>query len=156
MEPKQFSQLVRCYAEILNPLFWSEDFLRSDRLFEYVCTLVRAGGVQDAGWDSYHESQAILDDLKNLADLELPKDKFQDVERTRIRLALLSYCHVTEMNLPYVLLANLFGLRFGRKYCISPFADLGTPLGGKKAKGLLRKLKTACPPSEDKAHQGIC
>jgi hypothetical protein len=87
-------------------------------------------------------SQAVIDDLQNLAVLELPPDKFPDAERTRIRLALLSCCHVTEMDLSYVVLANLLRLRLGQKYDINPFADLAKPIG--KKTGLLQKMK---PPS---------
>ena len=72
MAPQGFGQRVRYYADILNPLFWDNGFYVADRFFEYVCTLVRAAGMQDAGWDPYYESQAVLDDLKNLADLALP------------------------------------------------------------------------------------
>lgn len=87
-------------------------------------------------------SQAVIDDLQNLAALELPPDKFPNAEPTRIRLALLSYCHVTEMDLSYVVLANLLRLRLGQKYDINPFADLAKPIG--KKTGLLQKMK---PPS---------
>jgi hypothetical protein len=144
LKPNGFNQRVRHFAEVLNPLFWDDKFYVADTFFEYVCTLVRAGGVQSAGWDPYYESQAVLDDLKALADLEFPEGKLRDPKRTRVRLALLSYCHVTEMDLPYSLLANLLGLRLGRKYCLSPFRDLAVPVGKKKGKGLITKVK---PPS---------
>jgi hypothetical protein len=139
-----FNETVRHFARILNPLFWDDKFYAADVFFEYVCTLVRAGGVQSAGWDPYYESEAVLDDLKALADLEFPEGKLHDPKRTRVRLALLSYCHVTEMDLPYSLLANLLGLRLGRKYCLSPFRDLAVPVRKTKAKGLIGKVK---PPS---------
>src|SRR5262249_44795470 len=93
------------------------------------------------------ESQAVLDDLKTLADIEFPEGKIKDPTRTRVRLALLSYCHVTEMDLPYSLLANLLGLRIGRKYCLSPFSDLAVPISKKKSTGLFQKL---IPPSPGK------
>jgi hypothetical protein len=41
---------------MLNPLFWHDDFDSVDRLFELICTLVRATGIKDTGWDSYVES----------------------------------------------------------------------------------------------------
>src|SRR3989442_299337 len=89
--PNDFHKRVRRYADTLNPLFWHDSFYQASVLFEYVCTLVRAGGMQDEGWDAYLESQAMLDDLKKLADMELPAERFRDVERTRARLALISY-----------------------------------------------------------------
>lgn len=137
-----FSRKVRHYAEILNDLFDVTRFMSSDRLFEFVCALVRTGGVQVPGWDSWYESQAVIDDLQNLATLELPPERFPDAERTRVRLALLSYCHVTEMDMPYVILANLLRLRLGQKYDIDPFTDLARPVG--KKTGIFQEKR---PPS---------
>src|SRR6266516_1659781 len=101
-----FEGRVRHYAEILNGLFdltFSNDVAW---LFEFVCTLVRSAGVQDAGWDSYYESEAVLDDLRKLSQIDLPAADFPNPDFTRVRLALFSYCHVTEMDLPYSLVAN--------------------------------------------------
>lgn len=137
-----FSSQIRHYADILNDLFDSRPFMRQDRLFEFICALVRSGGMQDSGWDPWYESQAVIEDLRNLSGLELPAERFPDPETTRVRLALLSYCHVTEMDLPYFLLANLLRLRLGHKYDFEPFADLTKPLG--KKPGPFQKLK---PPS---------
>src|SRR4029077_790221 len=122
--PTDFNSRIRHYADILNPLFWHDSFHIANVLFEYVCTLVRAGGMQDEGWDAYLESQAMLGDLKKLADMELPAEHFSDIERTRARLALISYCHATEMDFPYWLLTNLLRLRLGQKYNMNPFRDL--------------------------------
>ena len=125
-----FRARIRHYGEILNPLFDPKPYKGINRFFEFVCVLVRSSGMQDAGWDPWYESQAILNDLQALAGLELPADKFPEANRTRLRLGLLSYCHVTEMDLPYALLANLLRLRLGEKYDINPFRDL-TLLRGK-------------------------
>ena len=112
------------FAEILNPLFWADDFNRADRVLEFVCTLVRAAGLEDTGWDSYQESLTLLEDLKRLWSLDLSKETFPDPDNTRMRLYLISYCHVTEMNFPYGLMANLLRLRLGKKYAIEPFGHL--------------------------------
>jgi hypothetical protein len=56
--------------------------------------------------------------------LDLPSDRFPDPRKTRIRLALLAYCTLTEMDLPYMLIANLLHLRLGNKYHLDPFHDL--------------------------------
>jgi hypothetical protein len=126
---------MREYADVLNPLFWHDSFNRVDRLFEFVCTLVRAAGLRDTGWDSHQESLAFLEDLNKLSALPLPADEFAQPESTKVRLALLSYCHVTEMNVPYEIVANLLRLRTGLKYAIDPFAHLHpVPKKGKKAK----------------------
>jgi hypothetical protein len=79
---------VRHYADILNPLFWHDDFYQIDRMFEWACTLVRAAGLKDTGWDSYNESLALLDDLTHLQEMALPTGKFPSPEHTRARLAL--------------------------------------------------------------------
>lgn len=111
-------------ANVLNPLFDTAAFMNSERLFEFVCTMVRASGVQDARWDAWDESRELLRDLGNLSKIVLPEQLFPNAERTRVRLSLLSYCHITEMDLPYELIANLLRLRLGEKYDTNPFRDL--------------------------------
>src|SRR5271170_7420427 len=113
-EPTGEKTRMRHYADILNPLFWHDDFNRIDILFELVCTLVRAGGMKDTGWDSHLESVALLEDLSNLSLIDLPTDKFPVAANTRARLALISYCHMTEMDFPYDLVTNLLRLRLGQ------------------------------------------
>lgn len=121
-----FNAHVKHFADILNPLFWDDQFNEVHRMFEWVCTLVRAGGLQDSGWDSYTESIALLGDLSNLMRLKLDADsRFPDWEATELRLALLAYSHMVEMDFPYDLLVNLLRLRSGELYCMHPFAHLG-------------------------------
>jgi hypothetical protein len=126
---------IRHYANTLNPLFWHDEFNRVDRLFELVCTLVRASGIKDTGWDSHLESINLLDDLGHLCQIELPTDKFPFPDNTRVRLTLISYCHATEMNFPYELVANLLRLHLGMNYCMHPFAHLDRPIT-KKVNGV--------------------
>jgi hypothetical protein len=143
-----FKARIFHYGEVLNPLFDPRPHMKVDRFFELVCVLVRSSGIQDAGWDPWHESQAILNDLLTLAAIDLPREKFPDADRTRLRLGLLSYCHVTEMDLPYALMANLLRLRLGMKYDISPFRDLHHVTGkGAKAR--------VVPPSPTKKIERI-
>ena len=80
---------IRHYADILNPLFWHDDFYRIDRMFEWAGTLVRAAGLKDNGWGSFNESLALLDDLNHRRELELPTEKFPRPGHTRARLAYL-------------------------------------------------------------------
>lgn len=143
-----FRARIRSYAEILNPLFDPRPHMGTNRFFEFVYVLVRSSGIEDAGWDPWYESQAILNDLQALAALELPTNKFPEANRTRLRLGLLSYCHVTEMDLPYALLANLLRLRLGEKYSINPFYDL-VQVRGKGSKARL------VPPSPGRKIQRI-
>ncbi|MGH9738201.1 MAG: hypothetical protein ACRD4X_06385 [Candidatus Acidiferrales bacterium] len=121
------------------------------RLFEIVCVLVRAGGIHDSDWDPWHESQATLDDLGKLSTLQLPNPPFADPTRTRVRLTLLSYCHITEMDFPYWLTANLLRLRLGKKYDMAPFRDLYVPIGKAKS-GPFQKVR---PPSPRKKIERI-
>jgi len=139
-----FNERVRRYAEILNPLFDPTVDMRVDRLFEFACVLVRAGGIQTGGWDPWYESQATLRDLANLATIDLPSDLFPNPDRTRMRLSLIQYCHITEMDLPYELVANLLRLRLGKKYDIDPFSHLARYIG-KKQEGPFRRVKRPSP-----------
>ncbi len=115
---------IRHYADILNPLFWNDDFNHVDRMFEWACTMVRVTGIKDTGWDSYTESIALLEDFTQLIGFELPEDKFPNPANTQARLALIAYSHMIEMRVPYELLANLLRLRIGMKYSIHPLVHL--------------------------------
>jgi hypothetical protein len=145
-EDTVFKERVRYYAEILNPLFDSSLFMTTDALFEFVCVLVRPSGIMGPEWDPWYESQDILDDLGNLATLDLPTALFPDPARTRVRLSLLSYCHLTEMDFPYALVANLLRIRLKLKYHVAPFGDLYTAVD-KKNPSPLQRMR---PPSPRK------
>jgi hypothetical protein len=119
---------IRHYADLLNPLFWHDEFNRVDRSFELVCTLVRTSGIKDTGWDSHLESINLLDDLGHRCQIELPSDRLIFPDNTRARLTLISYCHATEMNFPYELVANLLRLHLGLNYCMHPFGYLDRPI----------------------------
>jgi hypothetical protein len=112
------------YVDALAPLFDPANHMRVDRLFEFVCCLIRAGGIEDQGWDPIVESAALIEDLDKLSAEPLDPEKFKHPERTRARLALLSYCHLTEADFFYHVLANLARLRAGDKYNMVPFFDL--------------------------------
>ncbi len=141
-----FRKLVRHYADMLNPLFDTTLHNEHDWLFEFVRVLVRESGMKDAGWDAFQESRAVLDDLSKLARLELSPESFPDAERTRARLWLLSYCHLTEMDFPYTLIANLLRMKLRQKYRMDPFADLATPIKRKiNGKKVVVALKRPSP-----------
>lgn len=118
--------------------------MASGRLFEFVCVLLRASGIHAAEWDPWQESRGTLDDLQRLASLDLVELGFPEPERTRVRLSLLSYCHITEMDFPYSLVANLLRLRLGKKYHVNPFRALAVPMG-KKKEGPFRELRLPSP-----------
>jgi hypothetical protein len=122
------------YANVLNDLFDPTPHMNSIRIFEFVCALVRAGGLELGGFDPWYESKAIIDDIRNLSQLPLSEEHFPDPVKTRIRLALVAYCTLTEMDLPYVLIANLLRLRCGEKYHLEPFHDLAQKRPPKKGR----------------------
>jgi hypothetical protein len=124
------------YANVLNDLFDPTPHMNSIRIFEFVCALVRTGGLELGGFDPWYESKAIIDDMRNLSQLDLPNGRFPDPLKTRMRLALLAYCTLTEMDLPYVLVANLLRLRSGKKYHVEPFHDLAQKRPPKKGQAL--------------------
>jgi hypothetical protein len=86
----------RHYWDILGDLFDATRYMTSLWLLEFVCTLVRAGGLELGSFDPWYESKAIVEDLNALACIELPTEQFPEPDKTRIRLALLSYCTLTE------------------------------------------------------------
>lgn len=105
------------YIDSMLPLFKMTDV----DMLEFACSLLRAGGPEDKGWDSLDESRAMLGDLVQLNKLELPSKFFVDPERTHWRLHLLSYVHLTEMNAVYHVIANLLRVRNDLKYSRRPF-----------------------------------
>ena len=104
--------------------------------------------MKDTGWESHYESLAFLKNFKAIGEIDQPRDKFPYPAQTRTRLALISYCHVTEMNLPYELLAHLLRLRIGQKYAIDPFAHLRTPK--KSNEGGVKRIVKMMPVSPEK------
>lgn len=69
------------YLTLLSPLFLQLD--RVDTV-EYVCALIRAGGMEDAGWDPLEESRAFVNDLTGLIQGDLATGTFADPEITRL------------------------------------------------------------------------
>jgi hypothetical protein len=114
------------YVKALEPLFQlsQDSSVGVERLFQYVCCLVRTGGIEAPDSDPILESAALIDDLRALSALSLDPETFKHPDRTRGRLALISYAHVTEGDFFYRMLASLAKVRAGLKYDISPFADL--------------------------------
>jgi hypothetical protein len=82
--------------------------------FEFCCTLLRVRGMHSAGWDSLNESQLLMNQMLSLINAPL-----QDV--FRIRLCLILYCHITEMNDFYHITMNLLRIIQGDRYSINPF-----------------------------------
>lgn len=146
LDTEQPKTRMRHYADILNPLFWDAQFNQCHRVFEWACTMVRATGMRDTGWDSYTESVALLEDLSALMRLDLPKERFPYPDSTQARLALIAYSHMIEMSVPYELLANLLRLKLGLKYHTDPLAHLNK-LRDTKINGVKTKRVVPASPS---------
>ena len=84
--------------------------------FEYICSLLRIRGMEDAGWDPLGESHAAIFDY--IALIEAP---LRDI--TKVRLALLTYCHITEIDAVYDILANMLRSIKGDRCSMIPFVD---------------------------------
>ncbi len=118
------------FVQVLSPIFTPQGV----NTFAYACSLLRVGGMQDAGWDALLESQEILDDIIALTQLELPGESFKNPEKTRWRLALISYAHLTEIDAPYHILANLLRIRSSMTYVLNPFDAISARKRKKKEK----------------------
>jgi hypothetical protein len=90
--------------------------------FEYACALLRIRGMEDAGWDPLEETAALVDDIGSL--LQTPLNDY-----ARIRLGLLLYSHLTEVDAIYLILVNMVEITAGERYSMDPFQDLYRPTG---------------------------
>lgn len=102
--------------------------------FEYACSLLRIRGMEDPGWDPLHETHQLIQDMLRL--LNVPLLYF-----TQLRLALLTYCHLTEVDAIYSVIENLLLTIEGKRCSVEPFWELHK---GKSQKGERR------PPSASK------
>lgn len=82
--------------------------------FEFCCTLLRVRGIESPGWDSLNESMILINQILSLINVPLDGEY-------KIRLSLLLYCHITEMNDLYNTIANLLWILLGERYSIDPF-----------------------------------
>ena len=119
-EKNLFETKLEAYIEILKPLFLPDDPVSHD-IINYFASLLRVVGMEDSGWDPYTESRAAIEDLDSFLSIDLPDDSFPSPSATRLRVALLLYAHVVEMNAPYEVLTNLLRFRLGKGYSPSPF-----------------------------------
>jgi len=104
------------FRETLAPIFeGSVDPLK------YACALLRVAGIEDEGWDTLPESVETLREINGLARAGFPEGMFFDEEKTRLRLNLLCYAHLIEMDAPYEIIANLLRVRLGAGWTVDPF-----------------------------------
>jgi hypothetical protein len=102
--------------------------------FEYACALLRVRGNEDYGWDPLRETQQLFNDVISLIQLGLTdtvrrrlKLRPRLTDAARLRLGLLLYSHLTEVDAVYETLANLVTITTGERYTMDPFGDLYRP-----------------------------
>jgi len=122
------SEDIEKYIILLRDLCES----RPLNIYEYACALLRVGGLEDAGWDPLIESKEFLQDIIKLTHLDFDKSGFSNGEKTQVRLMLLGYAHLIEMDAPYSVIANLLGIRAKKLYCWDPYWDIREKKKGKK------------------------
>jgi hypothetical protein len=125
-------------AEIFDDLFTRA---RQADEFEYACALLRVRGMEDVGWDPLEETAALFNDVGSL--LQAPLNDY-----ARIRLGLLLYSHLTEVDAIYLILVNMVEITAGERYTMDPFRDLYRPADRPRyeqyppsAKRVVEKLK---------------
>jgi len=119
---ESFYRFFSEYLALLAPLFEPIPELAIQDLFEFVCCLIHPGGLESPDENPLVETTALIDDLDALSRQDM--NQWPHPERTRARLRLLSYCHLTETDFFYVLLVNLLRIRCGERWIFAPFADL--------------------------------
>jgi len=96
---------------ILEDLF-REAFNKDE--FEFCCNLLRVRGLESPGWDALEESTEFIHQIISL--INGPLDN-----TFKFRMTLLLYCHITEMNDFYNIVANFLWILLGERYSIDPF-----------------------------------
>lgn len=143
--------LIDRYCRVLFPLFQC-----TGDAFDYVLALLRATGHEGAGWDTLPESLRMLDDLQSLALAELPIEYFWEPEHTRLRLSLLEYCHLVEMDAPYDIIANLCRVKLGMPASKRPFViNPGRKQQCASAKKSMRPAKQLHPAQKIEAIKSL-
>jgi hypothetical protein len=99
--------------ELLRPLF---EKAQSTEEFEFCCTILRMRSLECPGWDPLRESYSTMEQL--LEAIESPIDPLFGV-----RLTLFLYCHATEINDIYNIIANLLRISkgTGERFSTTPF-----------------------------------
>lgn len=110
-----FKESLERYLNLLDPLF---ETAQEKCEFEFILTLLHIRGLQDVGWDPFENTQILFDKIIDLIQSKL------DYE-TSLSITLWLYGHIVEASEPYEILANLFRICEGGRYCISNFPPKG-------------------------------
>lgn len=113
--------------------------------FEYVCALLRIRGMESPGWDPLRETNMLIEDMCGL--IEAPLRDY-----TKIRLILLTYCHLVEVDAIYGILKNMLRVLEGQRCSVEPFWEQYRS----KVKGTKSRLEGVIPPSAKTVITNIC
>ncbi len=113
-----YAKSLILYLNCLDPLF---DKAQTKCEFQFILTLLRNRGVQDAGWDAYENSVNTIDAIMRL------KNKVSG--SLRGNLSLWMYAHIVEASEPYETIANLLNIVNGDAYRIFNFPKRKTSWG---------------------------
>ena len=117
--PPKFGEQARA---ALNALF-AAAHERSP--FSFLCTMLRVEPASEEEWDPLTESHAALTQYATQIQARPGGASLTALEDRR--LAVLIYCHLTEVAAVYQLLANAMRCAEGKPYRTDPFRDLSTP-----------------------------
>ena len=87
---------------------------------DFVFTLLRVSGIESGYWDPFVEGEEALSEYSKI----LKEVSKKGTNKNSFRMALLIYCHATEMSAPYDMLLNLVRVINGKHYKYLPFYDL--------------------------------
>ena len=114
--------------------FFSRAKLKDE--FEYACALLRIRGMEGPGRDPLKETHLLIADMLGLMGGPLRED-------TKIRLALLTYCHLVEVDAIYGILKNMLRVLENERCSVEPFWEQYRS----KVKGRKSRLEGVIPPS---------
>lgn len=109
--------------KLLVPLF---EKAKAVDEFEFGCAILRIRGTEGPGWDPLIESYQFMSQILQL--LQTPID-----EELKTRLFLSLYCHATEIDDIYIVVANLIKIAKGERCSTNPFLT--------KENGKMKKVK---------------
>ena len=123
------------FLDAMEPLFFPKTPHDPD-IMQYVCALLRAGGMEDADWDPFIESKGVIFDLFRLTKINFTEEHFENPDLTTWRIGLLFYSQIIEASAPYDVLMNLLRYRLNRGFSMIPFNDYLRKSELKQAKNL--------------------
>lgn len=110
-----YSEALPRYLTALDAAFVGA---RQRSEFQYILTLLRVRGVQDAGWDPFETTVAAMDSIRHLAATVTDYG-------TQRHLHLWTYGHLVEASEPYEIVYNMISVSNGGTFNVSCFPVRG-------------------------------